>query len=42
MPLVTLGAYVAGFNEKRITSATPAIRRRASNILTKTPRQTKH
>jgi hypothetical protein len=40
--LATLDAYVAGFDEKGITSATPAIRLRASSILAQTRRQTTH
>ena len=40
--LATLEAYVAGFNEKGITSATPAVRFRASSILAQMRRQTTH
>ena len=40
--LATLDAYVAGFDEKGITSATPAIRFRASSILGQMRRQTRH
>ena len=40
--LATLDAYVAGFDEKGITSATPAIRLRASSILGQIRRHTSH
>ena len=40
--LATLDAYVAGFDEKGITSATSAIRGRASSILAQMRRQTRH
>jgi hypothetical protein len=40
--LATLDAYVAGFGENGITSATPAIRYRASSILAQMRRQTRH
>jgi len=40
--LATLDAYAAGFDEKGITSATPAVRRRASSILAQMRRQTLH
>jgi len=40
--LATLNAYVAGFGENGITSATPAIRYRASSILVQIRRQTTH
>jgi hypothetical protein len=40
--LATLDAYVAGFDEKGITSATSAIRLRASSILAQMRRQTRH
>jgi len=40
--LATLDAYVAGFNEKGITRATPAIRYRAFSILAQIRRQTMH
>jgi hypothetical protein len=39
--LATLDAYVAGFNEKGITSATSSIRFRASSILAQVRRQTR-
>lgn len=40
--LVTLDAYAAGFDETGSTSATSAIRRRASSILAQMLRQTRH
>jgi hypothetical protein len=40
--LATLDAYVAGFDEKGITSATSALRLRASSILAQMRRQTRH
>lgn len=40
--LATLDAYAAGFDEKGITSATSAIRLRASGILAQMRRQTRH
>jgi hypothetical protein len=40
--LATLDAYVAGFGDNGITSATPAIRYRASSILAQMRRQTTH
>jgi hypothetical protein len=40
--LATLDAYTAGFDEKGITSAPSAIRLRASSILARMRRQTRH
>jgi hypothetical protein len=40
--LATLDAYAAGFDEKGFTSATSAIRLRASSILAQMRRQTRH
>jgi len=40
--LATLDAYVAGFGDNGVTSATPAIRYRASSILAQMRRQTTH
>jgi hypothetical protein len=40
--LATLDAYVVGFGGNGITSATPAIRYRASSILAQMRRQTTH
>jgi hypothetical protein len=40
--LATLDAYAAGFDEKGITSATSAVRRRASGILAQLRHQTRH
>jgi hypothetical protein len=40
--LATLDAYVAGLGDNGITSATPAIRYRASSILAQMRRQTTH
>jgi hypothetical protein len=40
--LATLDAYAAGFDEKGITSAPDAIRRRAASILAQMRRQTRH
>jgi len=40
--LATLDAYAAGFDEKGITSATSAIRFRASSILAQMRRETRH
>jgi len=40
--LATLDVYAAGFDEKGITSATSAIRLRASSILARMRRQTRH
>jgi hypothetical protein len=40
--LATLDAYAAGFDETGITSATSAIRLRASSILAQMFRQTRH
>jgi hypothetical protein len=40
--LATLDTYAAGFDEKGVTSAPSAIRRRAASILVQTLNQTRH